>query len=83
MEDTDFISSTVGGIANAVQVDRHLSEKMEKQAADYRELSLFLRNFGDPGLPAEVGDVDAIILFSNGRAKVKVAEAPVQRKVRY
>lgn len=50
-------------VTRAVQVDVRITDTMKERAKSHPQLHLLQRLFGDPDVPALVGDVDAIILY--------------------
>lgn len=50
-------------IERAVLVDEDITPAVRREAARHPQLSLVTGNFGDPAMPARVGEVDAVILF--------------------
>jgi hypothetical protein len=50
-------------VERAVQVDTAITDAMKERARAHPRLVQLQRNFGDPALPAEIGAVDAVILF--------------------
>jgi hypothetical protein len=51
------------GASRAVLVDSNHTDKVMEMARQFPSLSLIKGNFGDPAIQAQVGDVDAILLF--------------------